>query len=311
METAPFYDEVAFGPDGGAAHWVTTADGLRIRVGHWPMDHAKGTVLMFPGRTEYIEKYGDAAREFQIRGYASLAIDWRGQGLSARVAKDARLGHVGTFLDYQKDVTAVMAHARALGLPEPFYLCGHSMGGCIGLRALHEGLPVKAAAFSAPMWGISIASWLRPIAFGAGAIARQIGRGETLAPGQTTETYVLREVFDLNTLTRDKAMWERLQTQMRAHPDLALGGPSLQWVYESMREMNALDAQKSPDMPCLTFLGSAESIVDPDRIKDRMARWPDSHLEMLQGAEHEVLLEIPATRQKVFDMMADHFGKHT
>lgn len=310
METAPFYDDVAFGPDGGAAHWVITADGLKIRVGHWPKDNAKGTVLMFPGRTEYIEKYGDAAREFQLRGYASLAIDWRGQGLAVRVAKDKRLGHVDTFMDYQKDVTAVVAHARALGLPEPFYLCAHSMGGCIGLRALHDQLPVKAAAFSAPMWGISLASWMRPLVFGAGAIARQIGRGETLAPGQTFETYVLRELFDLNTLTRDKTMWERLQTQMRAHPDLALGGPSLQWVYESMREMNALAAMASPAMACLTFLGSSETIVDPDRIRDRMARWPDGHLEVLQGAEHEVMLEIPETRQKVFDMMATHFGNH-
>lgn len=308
MEIAPFYDDVAFGPQGGVAHWVTTADGLKIRVGHWLHADAKGTVLIFPGRTEYIEKYGDAAREFQERGYASLAIDWRGQGLAARVAKDARLGHVDTFLDYQKDVTAVLDHARALGLPEPYYLCGHSMGGCIGLRALHDGLPVNAAAFSAPMWGISLVSWLRPLAYTAGRVARQFGRGETLAPGQTFETYVLREVFDLNTLTRDQGMWERLQLQIRTHPDLALGGPSLQWVYESMKEMNALAALDSPAMPCLTLLGSSEDIVDPARIQERMARWPNGHLEMLHGAEHEVMLEIPATRQKVFDMMAAHFA---
>jgi len=129
METAPFFEDIAFGPAGGAAHWLTTDDGARIRVGHWPFADAKGTVLMFPGRTEYIEKYGDAAREMQAHGYASVAIDWRGQGIADRFLPERRLGHVGTFADYQKDVRAVMDHVRALGLPEPYYLVAHSMGG--------------------------------------------------------------------------------------------------------------------------------------------------------------------------------------
>ena len=160
------------------------------------------------------------------------------------------------------------------------------------------------------MWGITLASWLRPIAWGVAATAIKLGKGDTLAPGQTFETYVLREDFELNTLTRDKDWWERLKTQARAQPDLLLGGPSLQWVYESMREMNALFALESPTLPCLTFLGSSEKIVDPDRIIDRMSRWPDGHLETLPGAEHEVMLEIPATRAKVFDMMDAHFTAH-
>lgn len=310
METAPFFADIAFGPEGGAAHWLTTADGLRIRVAHWPLDGARGTVLIFPGRTEYVEKYGDTAFELQARGYASLAIDWRGQGLADRMMGDRRVGHVGRFMDYQKDVTATVAHATALGLPRPFYLLAHSMGGCIGLRALVEGLAVQAVAFSAPMWGLSMATWLRPIAWSVPALARQIGRTEVLAPGQTLDTYVLRESFDLNTLTRDKDMWERLQVQARAQPDLMLGGPSLGWLYEASREMQKLHDAPSPAYSCLTFCGTSETIVDPDRIKDRMARWPNGHLEILPRAEHEVLLEIPETRQKVFDMVAAHFDSH-
>ncbi|MEO9862797.1 MAG: alpha/beta hydrolase, partial [Yoonia sp.] len=77
MDIAPFHDDVAYGPDGGAAHWVTTVDGLKIRVGHWTCADVKGTVLIFPGRTEYVEKYGDAAREFLEANYATVSIDWR------------------------------------------------------------------------------------------------------------------------------------------------------------------------------------------------------------------------------------------
>ena len=310
METAPFHADVAYGPDGGVAHWITAADGVRIRVGHWPMADAKGTVLIFPGRTEFLEKYGDAARELQARGYASVAIDWRGQGLADRLIPERRLGHVGTFADYQKDVNAVMAHIAALDLPRPFYLIGHSMGGCIGLRSLHEGLDVKAAMFSAPMWGLGLAAWLRPLAVTMPALAVRFGKGAMLAPGQTLETYVLREDFDLNTLTNDRPMWDRMLEQVTRHPDLALGGPTLHWLHQATREMDALHELPSPDYPCVTFLGTNESIVDPVRIRNRMSRWAEGRLVTLKGGEHEVMLELPHMRQQVFDTTAAHFADY-
>jgi len=55
-------------------------------VGHWTGQHVKGTVLLFPGRTEYIEKYGPAAADFLARGFATVVIDWRGQGLADRTS---------------------------------------------------------------------------------------------------------------------------------------------------------------------------------------------------------------------------------
>ncbi len=77
LSPAPLFEDVAGGPPGGAAHWLRTGDGIRIRVGHWrPEGTAHGTVFLFPGRTEYVEKYGDAAREFTRRGLAMLAVDW-------------------------------------------------------------------------------------------------------------------------------------------------------------------------------------------------------------------------------------------
>ena len=85
MERAPLYHDIANGPEGGSAHWLSTSDGVRIRAGYWPEDDAKGTILIFPGRTEFVEKYGMTAKAFQTFGYASLAIDWRGQGIGSRL----------------------------------------------------------------------------------------------------------------------------------------------------------------------------------------------------------------------------------
>jgi len=310
MEIAPLYDDVAFGPTGGVAHWVTTSDGLKLRVAHWTGADVKGTVLIFPGRTEFVEKYGDAAREFLAANYATVAIDWRGQGLADRMADDRRMGHVARFTDYQKDVSAVLAHVKTLGLPAPYYMIGHSMGGCIGLRALNEGLPVKAAAFSAPMWGIGLAPVVRPSAWFISSLAKAIGKDTAFAPGQPPITYVLRENFEINTLTRDRTMWDRMVAQATKYPDLTLGGPSIRWLGESLREMRYLASLPSPQTPAITFLGTAEAIVDPQRIKDRMAEWANGTLHMIDKGEHEVMLEIPETRTFVYKTMIAHFDDH-
>ena len=301
METAPFYAEIAHGPEGGAAHWLTTADGLRIRVGHWALKGAKGTVLIFPGRTEFIEKYGLVASALQARGYASLAVDWRGQGIADRMMENRAIGHVGTFADYQHDVAATVAHARALGLPQPYFLLAHSMGGCIGLRALNEGLDVAAAMFSAPMWGVQMAAPLRPLAWGLSAVSTPLGFDQALSPGQVPESYVARTAFEENTLTNDPDIWAMLQDQLARYPDLGLGGPSLRWLNCALREMSRLAQVPSPRLPCLTYLGTDEAIVDPQRIRDRMAKWPGGSLRIIDKGKHEMLMDAPALREMIFD----------
>ncbi|MEL6959914.1 MAG: alpha/beta hydrolase [Pseudomonadota bacterium] len=299
-ETAPYFDDIAANDD-GVCHWLTTSDGVRIRVGHWPLEDAKGTVLIFPGRTEYIEKYGRAAKELAARGYAAVAIDWRGQGIADRLLDNRAIGHVEDFSDYQKDVEAVMAHVETLDLPKPYFVMGHSMGGCIGLRALYNGLPVEKAAFSAPMWGIKMSPALRPIAWGLSSVSKQLGFSGVFAPGQQAETYVLRAEAEDNTLTSDPDHFEILQDQLRAHPDLALGGPSLHWLNEALREMRLLAQMPSPDVETIAFLGSDEAIVDPARIHDRMDRWPGGTLTVLDQGRHEVMMETPEIRSRVFD----------
>lgn len=310
MDTAPFYNDIAEGPDGGTAHWLTTADGVRIRVGYWPKADSKGTVLMFPGRTEFIEKYGRSAASFAERGYATLAIDWRGQGLADRIAADHGLGHVRMFSDYQLDVTAAVEFAKSEGLPGPFFLCAHSMGGAIGLRALHRGLDVKAVGFSAPMWGMTMAPYLRPFAWGISMTARALGFEEMVVPGQTTENYVGRTPFNENLLTTDPEFFEHLERQLTAHPELGIGGPSTLWLNEALIEMNRLQKMPSPDVPCITYLGTDEKIVHPGRIRDRMSRWSKGRLTVLNGAKHEPMMDNTGIGLAMFDEMCAFFDTH-
>ncbi|NNE54190.1 MAG: alpha/beta hydrolase [Sulfitobacter sp.] len=307
LEPAPFFTDVKPGREGGVAHWAVTSDGKRIRVGHWPLAGAKGTVLLFPGRTEYIEKYGTTAAELAARGLGTIAVDWRGQGLADRLLDDPLVGHVESFTDYQKDVAALMRSARELGLPRPYFLLAHSMGGCIGLRAVMEGLGVQAAAFTGPMWGIYVKPHLRTVANFLAKAMPHIGKGHALPPGTIRSPYVLTDPFEDNMLTTDPEMFDMMRDQLHAHPDLSLGGPSYIWLREAFAETLHLASRPAPSLPAVTYLGTRERIVSIPPIHKRMADWKGGRLEMVEGAEHEVLMEAPAIRVPVLDDLQKHF----
>lgn len=308
LTPAPFYAEVAAGPAGGAAYWLA-AGGARIRAAVWP-DGGAGTVLLFPGRTEYAEKYGRAAADLNARGYATVAIDWRGQGLADRALPDRMLGHVDDFAHYQQDVAAVLDMVAQLALPQPLYLLAHSMGGCIGLRALLRGLPVRAAAFSAPMWGITMPAWKRPIAGPLAQLAHWTGQGHRRVPGGSSQTYLLEAGFGGNMLTTDPDMWMYMKAQVTQRPELALAAPTLGWLHAALTECRALSLAPAPDTPCVTWLGTAERVVDPAPVHQRMAGWRAGQLHLMPGAEHEVMMEQPEHRALFFDSAAQLFAEN-
>lgn len=308
MEKAPYF-AVPEGEAVAEAYWVRADDGVRFRVAAWARQDAKGTVLLFPGRTEYVEKYAIAAGELAADGYATLSIDWRGQGLADRLQSNKNAGHVEAFSDYQKDVQALLNAAEELDMPKPYFLLGHSMGGAIGLRALYKDLPVKAAAFTGPMWHIGLGK-MRPLAYLLSVILRALGMGNWLAPGTKNETYVLDVAFEDNKLTKNRDMYARLQAQARANIELCIGGPSIRWVNEALVECSDMAKMQAPAVPCVTFLGTDEDIVDPQAIKDRIAGWSNGALEMIEAGEHEVLMEGAETRAKIMGKITSLFDKH-
>ncbi|WP_315899491.1 alpha/beta hydrolase [Roseovarius atlanticus] len=312
LTDAPLFSDIADGPDGGRAVWCDTADGVRIRLGLWrPQDNtgeSAGTLLLFPGRTEYIEKYGRTVRQFAAAGLTTLVVDWRGQGLADRLIEDKMSGHVLHFDDYQHDVAAMVDAARELDLPKPWFVLGHSMGGGIALKSVMDGLPVAGASFSAPMWGIRISAALRPVAWSLGWSSRSVGFDHVYAPGTSPQSYVLAEPFETNRLTTDVESYRHMIAQVTAHPELTIGGPSLRWLYESLMGTRRMWRRPSPDLPCLCLLGSEEDIVDVSRVHDRMSRWPGGELEIAEGARHEVLQEAPWIRDALIGKLVDFYA---
>jgi lysophospholipase len=279
-------------PAGARAWWVTTGDGVRIRVAHWPGPrHA----MILPGRTEYIEKYGLVVRDLAAAGWGAFVIDWRGQGLADRLLPDVLMGHVDRFSDYQADLEAALSVADAVAPgPKPWLM--HSMGGCIGLRAMIDGKRPPSVSFSAPMLGLAQPGPLLGVLRGLAGVLGPLGLDRRYAP--TTGPRFGLPGMDManNNLTTDRAQFDRMKAQITEDPRLALGGPSLRWMAEAIEEMAALAARPSPMAPALFGLGGGESIVSGEAIRDRVFHWPGAEFAWYDGARHELLMERPETR---------------
>jgi lysophospholipase len=291
LARAPLHDCDA--PAGGRAFWLRAGDGVRLRLAHWP--GARGHVLILTGRTEWIEKYGQVVGLLADVGWGALVLDWRGQGLSDRLAPEARLGHVARFSDYQIDLHAARAAARDLA-PGALPVLAHSMGGCILLRALVEGWRPPAVAFSAPMWGLDqpfgLSTGLR---FGA-ALSGPLGRDAVFTPTTGPEYGLISMQFEDNSLTSDRVQFDRMKAQLLAHPEIAIGGPSLRWIAAALVEMRSLARAPAPDVPALIGLGGKERIVSARAIRTRAETWPQATLVDYPEAEHELMMEAPAMR---------------
>ena len=100
-------------PDNFVTGMLKTPDGVSLRFARWlPPAGRRGTVCIFQGRAEWIEKYFETVRDLRARGFAVAALDWRGQGLSKRALADPQKGHVRNFSEYVTDLeTAMDPHA--------------------------------------------------------------------------------------------------------------------------------------------------------------------------------------------------------
>tara|TARA_R110002110_G_scaffold226191_2_gene440368 strand:+ start:162 stop:1112 length:951 start_codon:yes stop_codon:yes gene_type:complete len=308
MEKAKFYSEIADGPATGKAYWMRTEDNVRVRLSvYGPQEDPKGTILLMLGRFGYAERYGRVAKRFADDGFATAVIDWRSQGLSDRIAGDPRAGHISHFSDYQKDVAAMVAALDELNLPKPYYLIGVSMGALIGLRSLADGLQVTAVSFISPMWGIKMSTIERIAAWPLSWASQKVGLGHKYVPGESSDIYVLNTPFEDNNLTHNADMYEYWIDQAKRAPELQIGGPTMSWLYAGLSECRSLSKIGSPDVPCITFCGELDQLVDNASIKSRMERWPTGKFKMVRNAKHDVLTETPEVGGDVMGEIVSFF----
>lgn len=277
-------------PEGAEEHWLEGRGGVKVRVVCAPsIGAARGSVIVAPGRTEFVEKYFEVMRELQGRGFAVFCIDWRGQGLSGREVENGLKGHLASFDDPVNDLSTALK-LLAAKLPRPHIGLAHSMGGAILLRALQtRRVELDAAAFTAPMWGIS---GLNEVAKKYARFMTSIGAGGQFAP--SVETKWKRENFKKNPVTHDRERHARCQGLIAEEPRLALAGPTIGWVAaaadatEGFQQPGALAHIR---IPVLVATAGEEQLVDNSSHDAVITQLPDARHITIAGAKHEILME--------------------
>lgn len=314
-------------PDPGEAYF-TTRDGATLRYAHWKTCRRvrEGGVLFLNGRTEFIEKAIETYAILVSSGLDVWTLDWRGQGLSERFLADEHKGHIKDYQTYLDDLDQFLHEITDIPKGQGKRLMlGHSMGGHLGLRYLHDhpGL-IEKAVLLAPMIDISVNK--APLRALNRTIVR-LGLGETYALGTgrfkpifenpddpddngTIEDYRLR-LARYQDLSRDPGTRAEIERCVRENPALAVGGPTSTWLDATFHSISITWAPgyaEAITTPVLMIGGGRDRTVVRTQQEKMATRLPNGKSRVIERGAHELLMECEGIRREVFQAFSDWMG---
>jgi len=281
-------------PEDVVTGMLKTPDGRSLRFARFaPPSGRRGTVCLFQGRAEFIEKYFETVRNLRSRGFAVATLDWRGQGLSERALSDPCKGHVVDFAEFDLDLETFMREVVLPDCPPPLFALGHSMGGAVLIRSASQGRRwFDRIVLSAPMIGLIGVRMPRIAKFSVGVL-RAVGLGNAYIPGGDG-TIEQTKPFLGNPLTSDPVRYARNSAVLEIEPALGIGSPTVAWARAAFATMDDFAEAGYPGhirQPLLIVAAGADAIVStPDTEEFAIRLRAGSHL-VLSGAKHELLME--------------------
>jgi lysophospholipase len=281
-------------PETAVSGTLKTRDGVTLRFARWhPPPGRKGTVCLFQGRAEFIEKYFETVRELRERGFAVATLDWRGQGLSDRPLDDPRKGHVDDFSEYERDLDVFMNEVVLPDCPPPHFAIAHSMAGSVMMNIARKGSRwFDRIVLSAPMIelaGMWNSSLFKVMARGM----RYAGMGTSYIPGGDA-TVVASGPYIGNLLTSDPVRHARTKAILEAEPALGLGSPTVGWAdaaYRATSDFSNINFATKIRQPLMLIAAGRDEIVSTAAIEDFAVRLrAGSHL-IVAGSRHELMME--------------------
>jgi lysophospholipase len=177
------------------------------------------------------------------------------------------------------------------------------MGGTLNALTLARGgHGFDAALLTAPMMGVAavralpvighlIARTFSGLGLGGGYVVRHGGFDPMRGP------------FATNDLTHDEGRYERFRDQLRACPDLALGGVTWGWLLFALDACAALarrGAAEAIGIPLSIVTAGDERLVMNPPARRFALRAPRGRYLEIPGAWHEVLMETDDVRAQVW-----------
>lgn len=296
-----------------------TTDGVRVCYCVWAQAEPAPWVVISPGRVEAYVKYKEVALEWAAKGFSVAIIDHRGQGYSDRLTERHDQGYVANFNHYIDDFAQFMAVLSPRIGNQNAYLLGHSMGGAIAaLYMAQHGqntapFPFKALALNAPMTGIHTDPWPPSIGKTIVRFGAWLNRKFTAnKPSYFIGMADYKEMtFAENNLTSSETRYRYFSKLYENEPRIRVGGPTWQWLNESIRAMVLLPkVAHRIEVPVLILQASADQIVTTESQQYFFAflRHEQSQLLPIIGAQHEILMESDRLRQPAITAIQQFFG---
>lgn len=279
-------------PGNGTAGYFTGHRGTRLRYALFRSERSPGigTVVIVPGRNEFIEKYFETIRDLNAMGLWVAIYDLRGQGGSDRLLKNPRKGHVRRFSDYERDLEIFLEHIVLPDARLPFFLLAHSTGGLIALSAAPRlSNRISRMALLAPYIGLKGQALPAGMIRGLAGLLNWTGL-RRLALGKDEN----HRPFDGNPLTSDAERFRRNTEIIDAHPQLTVGPPTARWLHETFKAARRVTSQThltKIHIPTLILAPVLDGIV-PYAAQEELSRnFRAGQLVTVTGARHELLQE--------------------
>jgi lysophospholipase len=302
-------------PSGATVGSFKGHDGIGLRFARWEATRGprRGTVCLFQGRGEFIEKYFEVVADLRRRGFAVATMDWRGQGGSQRLLANPRKGHVRSFADFDQDLARFMQEIVLPDCQPPYIAMAHSMGGHILLRnASLSGSWFARMVLSAPM--IAIAGKRlglpAPIPRLYTEVMGGLGFGNLYVPGGTDDALEL-EPFEGNPLTSDRERYARNSMVVQAAPHLGLGSPTVAWLRAALRSgarIAAADYPSQVKVPLLLFAAGMDTFVSTTHIEEFGLRLKVGTHVLIPQSRHEILQETDEVRKDFWTAFDAYLG---
>ena len=301
-------------PSGAISGMFAGYDGEMLRYARWDATRGprRGSICLFPGRSEYIEKYFETVADLRRRGFAVAIMDWRGQGGSVRPINDPRKGHIDDFAEYDQDLVRFMRDIVMPDCPPPYAALAHSMGAHIILRNIAGPSSwFERAVLVAPMVALTQAVLRYPLPLVAtyAHSAALLGLSRTYVQGGSPEAG-LHVDFEDNFLTTDRERFLRNRLIARAAPQLLLGSPTVGWLRAAIRSMGTL---RNPDypanvrVPALIFGAGEDVIVDTSVVESFAESLKSGTYILLPDGRHEILQENDDVRARFWATFDAYF----
>jgi acylglycerol lipase len=263
---------------------LCAADGLHLHLRRWrPTSAPAATVLIAHGFAEHGGRYATLASRLTDSGYAVVAADHRGHGLSGGKRRS-----VARFQQYVDDLDTVVRDVRSPDAHVPLVLLGHSMGGLIALAyATQHADNLAGLVLSAPaVLPGRVSSARRAVGRVLSQVAPDLG--------------VLR--LPLHRISRDRA----IVTAYRNDPLVCAGPLRARLGAEMIDTMRTVDAAlPSLRVPLLAMQGTADGLVEPGAARHVVERAgsADRTLHEYPGLWHEIFNE-PERELVLSDLVA-------